>query len=174
MSDYKIPVRAEYSGNDTVGLSEYQNVDGTNNEVISRRFGGTGLDDFKGTIGDFLVIKNDDDVYDTFTLGNDQFLIGNGAGSGPTSASAATVRTLLGVVVGTDSQAQSSVLSSLAGLTIADSTFIVGNGNGTFAAESGATARTSLGVDVAGTDNSVNVSLAGKDYITAAGTNSQT
>ena len=39
---------------------------------------------------------------------------------------------------------------------------------------SASTARTNLGVDVAGTDNSTDVTLAGKDYITASGTNNQT
>ena len=39
---------------------------------------------------------------------------------------------------------------------------------------SASTARTNLGVDVAGTDNSTDVTLTGKDYITASGTNNQT
>ena len=83
---YKIPVRAEYAGNNTVGLSEYQNRDADNNEVISRKFGGTGLDNYDGAVGDILIIglkadgSVDEDSYKPFTLSEGQILIGAPAG----------------------------------------------------------------------------------------------
>jgi len=46
--------------------------------------------------------------------------------------------------------------------------------NGGTGATSASAARGTLGVDPAGTDNSINVTLAGKDYIIASGTNNQT
>jgi hypothetical protein len=46
--------------------------------------------------------------------------------------------------------------------------------NGGTGATSASAARGTLGVDPAGTDNSTNVTLSGKDYIVASGTNNQT
>jgi hypothetical protein len=65
-------------------------------------------------------------------------------------ADAATARTTLGLVIGTDVQAYDAELAALSGLTPADNAIIVGNGT-TFVTESGATARTSLGLAI-GTD----------------------
>jgi len=84
-------------------------------------------------------------------------------------ANGSTIRTNLGLAIGTDVQAYDADLTALGGLAKADGNIIVGNGS-TWVAESGATARTSLGVDAAGTDNSTNVSLSGSlDYITISG-----
>jgi hypothetical protein len=58
----------------------------------------------------------------------------------------------LNLEVGVDVQAYSALLTTLAGLNIADGNFIVGNGV-TFVVESGATARTSLGLGSAATSN---------------------
>ena len=92
MSKYKIPVRAEYAGNNTVGLSEYQNIDIDDNEVISRKFGGTGLDNYDGVIGDILIVGlkpdpdnaglfiTDEDSYKPFTIAEGQILIGAAVG----------------------------------------------------------------------------------------------
>ena len=92
MSKFKIPVRAEYAGNNTVGLSEYQNIDSDDNEVISRKFGGTGLDNYDGVIGDILIIGlkpdpdnpgsfiENEDSYKPFTLAEGQILIGAAVG----------------------------------------------------------------------------------------------
>ncbi|MDA1316508.1 MAG: MerR family DNA-binding transcriptional regulator, partial [bacterium] len=60
-------------------------------------------------------------------------------------ADAATARTTLGLVIGTNVQAYDADLTTIAGLTAADSTFIVGTGSG-WTTESGATVRTSLGL----------------------------
>ena len=63
-------------------------------------------------------------------------------GTGASTASAA--RTNLGVAIGSDIQAYSAQLDTLAALSSADGNIIVGSASG-FVAESGATARTSLG-----------------------------
>ena len=65
-------------------------------------------------------------------------------------ADAATARTTLGLVIGTNVQAYDAQLADVAGLTPTDGNFIVGNGTN-FVAESGATARASLGLTI-GTD----------------------
>jgi len=65
-------------------------------------------------------------------------------------ADAATARTTLGLVIGTDVQAYDAELAALSGLTPTDNAIIVGNGT-TFVTETGATARTSLGLAI-GTD----------------------
>ena len=74
--------------------------------------------------------------------------IGDG-GTGATSASAA--RTALGLVIGTDVQAQDAGLAAIAGLATTDGGVIVGNGS-TFVLETGATARTSLGAQTLAAD----------------------
>jgi uncharacterized membrane protein (UPF0127 family) len=65
-------------------------------------------------------------------------------------ADAATARTTLGLVIGTNVQAYDAELAALSGLTPTDNAIIVGNGT-TFVTETGATARTSLGLAI-GTD----------------------
>ena len=75
-------------------------------------------------------------------------------------ADAATVRATLGLVIGTDVQAQNSNLAGVVAAGVTDGNFLVGNGT-TFVAESGATARTSLGLGSIATQASDNVSLTG-------------
>ena len=65
---------------------------------------------------------------------------------------AATARTTLGVVIGTNVQAYDAQLDDIAGLTPTDGNFIVGDG-ANFVSESGATARTSLGLGTAATQD---------------------
>ena len=72
-----------------------------------------------------------------------------GLSQGGTGGSdAATARTNLGLVIGTNVQAYDADLTALGGLAKTDGNFIVGNGS-TWVAESGATARTSLGLGTA-------------------------
>lgn len=83
-------------------------------------------------------------------------------------ANGSTVRTNLGVSIGSDVQAYNSHLTTISTLARTDGNVIVGDGSA-WVAESGATLRASIGVDAAGTDNSVNVSLSGLDYLTISG-----
>ena len=75
-------------------------------------------------------------------------------------ADAATVRATLGLVIGTDVQAQNSNLAGVVAAGVTDGNFLVANGT-TFVAESGATARTSLGLGSIATQASDSVSLTG-------------
>lgn len=75
-------------------------------------------------------------------------------------ADAATARTTLGLVIGTNVQAYDAELATIAGLATTDGNFIVGNGS-TWVVESGSTARTSLGLGSIATQNSNSVSITG-------------
>ena len=88
------------------------------------------------------------------TLGTDYYGPGGtdvAVADGGTGASdAGTARTNLGLVIGTNVQAQDAGLQDIAGLAVTDSNIIVGDGTN-WVAETGATARTSLGLTI-GTD----------------------
>jgi len=81
----------------------------------------------------------------TLNLTNDLSVANGGTGA----STAGDARTNLGLVIGTDVQAQDDNLDDIAGFSAspADSNIIVGNGSA-FVLESGATARTSLGVAI--------------------------
>lgn len=88
-------------------------------------------------------------------------------GTGASTASDA--RTNLGLAIGTNVQAYSSILAGVASVTPTDSVFLVGNGTN-FVGESGATARTSLGLGSLATLNTVNESnWSGTDLSVANG-----
>lgn len=69
---------------------------------------------------------------------------------GATGLNAATARTSLGLVIGTDVQAYDQQLADVAGLTPTDNGVIIGNGTN-FVVESGSTFRSSVGLAI-GTD----------------------
>jgi hypothetical protein len=75
------------------------------------------------------------------------------ADGGTGASSAGDARTNLGLVIGTDVQAQGDVLDDLntLGAASADGEFVVATGAGAFAYEAGATARTSLGLGTVAT-----------------------
>lgn len=75
-------------------------------------------------------------------------------------ADAATARTTLGLVIGTNVQAYDADLAAIAALTPTDNNFIVGNGTA-FVTESGSTARTSLGLGTIATQDASNVTISG-------------
>lgn len=98
-----------------------------------------------------------------YTTGSDTYAVADLTAFGRSildDADAATVRATLGLVIGTDVQAQNSNLAGVASAGVTDGNFLVGNGT-TFVAESGATARTSLGLGSIATQASDSVSLTG-------------
>ena len=76
------------------------------------------------------------------------------ADGGTGSSTAANARTALGVVIGTNVQAQDADLDAIAALLKTDSNFIVGNGS-TWVLEDASTARTSLGLGSLATASTV-------------------
>jgi hypothetical protein len=84
----------------------------------------------------------------TITLGGTLGVANGGTGA----TTEADARTNLGVAIGSDVQAYNANLTTIAGLSNADSNFIVGSATG-WVVESGATARTSLGLGTAATQN---------------------
>jgi hypothetical protein len=80
-------------------------------------------------------------------LANSEMIVGDGTGD-PVAESGATLRTSIGVAIGSDVQAFGAVLDDFNTLDAAssDGEIIVATGAGAFAYESGATLRTSVGV----------------------------
>ena len=105
------------------------------------------------------------------------------ADGGTGAGTAGDARTNLGLVIGTDVQAEDAGLTSIAGLTTLADRMIYTTASDTYAVTAltsfartllddadAATMRTTLGVDASGTDNSTGVTLAGAlDYITISG-----
>ena len=130
--------------------------------------------------GDALI-QDLADISGTST-GADEVIVSTGIGTFALE-SGATLRTSLGLAIGTDVQAYDAELAALAGLTSAADKLPYFTGSGTAAVADftsfarsilddadAATVRTTIDVDQAGTDNSTDVTLAGSlDYITIIG-----
>ncbi len=106
------------------------------------------------SLGGSVTVGVDGVLEDLDTLGaaasDGQFIVATGAGAFAYE-SGATVRTSLGLAIGTNVQAFDAQLADIAGLSPTDGNIIIGDGSN-FVLESGATARTSLGL---GTGNDV-------------------
>ena len=130
--------------------------------------------------GDALI-QDLADISGTST-GADEVIVSTGVGTFALE-SGATLRTSLGLAIGTDVQAYDAELAALAGLTSAADKLPYFTGSGTAAVADftsfarsilddadAATVRATIDVDQAGTDNSTDVTLAGSlDYITIIG-----
>ena len=77
-------------------------------------------------------------------LADSEMIVGDGA-TDPVAESGATLRTSIGVAIGTDVQAWDAQLDDIAALAVTDGNVIVGD-NSNWVAESGAALRTSVGV----------------------------
>lgn len=82
------------------------------------------------------------------------------ADGGTGASTAGDARTNLGLVIGTDVQAQDAGLADIAGLAVTDGNIIVGD-DANWVAESGATARTSLGLGSIATQAASSVAITG-------------
>ena len=122
-------------------------------------------------VDDTVVQPSDWNAEHTLTMATSRVLGRITAGTGAAEElTAAQVKALLDLEIGTDVQAWSTHIDAVAALAKTDGNIIVGDGT-TFVAESGATARTSLGV---GTGDSpqftgVNVGHATDTTITRVG-----
>jgi hypothetical protein len=99
---------------------------------------------------------------------DDSFLVYDSSDSKWKNEGPSTVRSTLGLVIGTNVQAYDADLTTLGGLAQTDGNFIVGNGT-TWTVESGATARTSLGLGTLATQSTITESQISdlQSYLTA-------
>jgi hypothetical protein len=96
-------------------------------------------------------------------------LVGNG--STMVAETGATLRTSIGIAIGSDVQAYDAQLADVAGLAVTDSGFIVGNGSN-FVLETGNTLRTSMGVGTGNSPTFTNLYTSGNISGSAASTGS--
>ncbi len=122
-----------------------------------------------------ITIGVDGLLEDLDTLGpnsaDSEFLVGTGAGA-LAWESGATVRTSLGLVIGTNVQAQGDVLDDLntLGAAAANGEFLVATGAGAFAYESGDTARVSLGVGTSDSPSFTGLTVSGTEGVNLGAT----
>ena len=109
--------------------------------------GGTGVSTL--TDGGVLLGSGTGAITAMAVLTDGQMIVGNGT-TDPVAESGATLRTSIGVAIGTNVQAYDAQLDDIAALTVIDGNIIVGDGTN-WVAESGDTARASLGLTI-GTD----------------------
>jgi hypothetical protein len=104
--------------------------------------GGTGASTL--TSGGVLLGSGTGAITAMAVLTDGQMIVGDGVGD-PVAESGTTLRTSIGVAIGSDVQAHDANLDQIAALAPTDSNFIVGNGSA-WVLENAATARTSLGL----------------------------
>lgn len=110
------------------------------------------------TPGGVILADTATTIKSTAVMADGEFLVGDGT-TDPVLESGATVRTSLGLTIGTDVQAYDAQLADVAGLAVTDGGFIVGDGTN-FILETGATALTSIGgIGAATTDTLTNKTL---------------
>jgi hypothetical protein len=101
-------------------------------------------------------------------LAANEVAVGQASGA-PVAMSGDTLRTALGLAIGTNVQAYSAKLDAIAALATTDGGFIVGDGS-TFVLETGSTVRSSLGLGSLATANTINNSnWSGTDLAVANG-----
>lgn len=118
-----------------------------NGTTIAVANGGTGATTL--TDGGILLGSGTGAITATAVLADGEMIVGDGT-TDPAIESGATLRTSIGVSIGSDVQAWDAQLDDIAALAVTDGNIIVGDG-ANWVAESGATARTSLGLTI-GTD----------------------
>lgn len=118
-------------------------------ESVTVSDGGTGASSF--TDGGILLGSGTSAITAMSVLADGEMVVGDGT-TDPVAESGATLRTSIGVAIGTNVQAHGDVLDDLntLGAASSDGEFLVATGAGAFAWESGATARTSMGVAALG------------------------
>ena len=131
--------------------------------------GGTGVSTL--TDGGVLLGSGTGAVTAMAVLTDGQMIVGDGT-TDPVAESGATLRTSIGVAIGSDVQAYDAQLADISALAVTDGNIIVGNG-ANWVAESGATARTSLGAAASGANGDITSLTALSTQITVAqgGTN---
>lgn len=107
--------------------------------------------------GSFQPLDADLTAIAALTPTDNAVIIGNG--SAWVAESGATLKTSLGLTIGTNVQAQNANLQTIAGFTPTDNNVIVGNGSA-FVLESGDTLRTSLGLAIGTNVQAYNAKLA--------------
>ena len=106
--------------------------------------GGTGVSTL--TDGGILLGSGTGAVTAMAVLTDGQMIVGDGT-TDPVAESGATLRTSIGVAIGSDVQAYDAQLADISALAVTNSNVIVGDG-ANWVAETGATLRTSIGVSI--------------------------
>lgn len=123
------------------------------------------------TEGGVLLGSGSSPVRALDVLANGEMIVGDGT-TDPVAESGSTLRTSIGVAIGTDVQAWDTQLDDIAALAVTDGNIIVGDGTN-WVAESGSTALTSLGAQATNSqlDNLVGLDVTDGNFIVGDGSN---